>query len=116
MVIEDSLSGQTKKEMGYNQLITKISFIRIYHSVLYSQNNMNVLGIAKIPEEGVVKLRWRIVSKGKAFIFLQFWKVNEMRKREYWNDGIAYFYLNRAGKVRKIVLERVGSFVELRSR
>ena len=107
-MIEDSLSGRAKKEMGYNKLISKVSLIRIYHSIVYSQNIMNVLGIAKIPEEGVLKVRWRIVSRGKSLIFMQFWKVMEMRKKEYWNDGIVYFYLNKNGKVRKIVLEKVG--------
>ena len=96
--------------MGYNKLISKISMIRIYYSLMYSQNLMNMLGIAKVPEEGLVKVRWRIVSKGRALIFLQFWKIREMQSKEYWNDGIVSFYLNKRGKVRKICLDKVGTF------
>ena len=98
--------------MGINKLVSKISLIRIYHSLVYSQNIMNVLGIAKVPEDDLVKVRWRIVSKGKSLIFLQFWRVNEMRKKEYWNDGIVYFYLNKRGKVRKVTIDKVSHSVK----
>lgn len=106
------MSGKTKKTMGYNKLVSMVSMARIYHSMMYSQNVMNVLGIAKVPEDDLVKVRWRIVSKGKALIFLQFWRIMELRKKEYWNDGIVYFHLNKKGKARKIVLDKVSVSLE----
>ena len=67
---------------------------------------MKVLSIAKMSDESVVKVRWRIVSKGKWFAFLKFWKFKEMRTLEHWNDGIVRFDLNVQGKVKKITIDK----------
>lgn len=72
---------------------------------------MKVLSIAKIPDEGLVKLRWRISSRGRLWSFLQFWKVKDFKKKEFWNDGIVYFYLNKNGKVKRLVIEKVNFFL-----
>lgn len=107
VLIEDNQTDVSKKTRGYDELVKKISFIRIYYSLMYSQNNMNVLSIAKIPSEGLVKVRWRIVSRGKLLIFIKFWKFLDLTKKENWNDGIVYFYLDKTGKVNRIVIEKV---------
>lgn len=106
IAIEDNQSGITKIQYGLQNLVKKISFIRIYYSLMYSMNTMSVLSIAKIEDDGLVKLRWRIASKGRLLAFVQFWKLN-FHKKVYFNDGIVYFYLNKNGKVKRLIIEKV---------
>lgn len=81
---------------------------------MYSMNLMSVLSIAKIEADGLVKLRWRIQSKGRLLAFIQFWKFNTFNKKTHYNDGIVYFYLNKSGKVKKLIIEKVSAISVLK--
>lgn len=107
VTIDDHQTGTVVQYKGIPALIKRVSFIRIYYSLMYSFNIMSVLNIAKLPDEGLIKVRWRITSKGRLLIFLQFWRVRELTRKEYFNDGITSFYLNGNGKVHYILIEKV---------
>lgn len=59
---------------GLNYFITTISLLRLIGHVKYAFVKFEILKMTKHPEDGTIKLRWRIVGISGLRVFMRFWK------------------------------------------
>lgn len=96
MVFNDNIRGV--KLQGLTKYATRINLIKIYFTLRYSSNRMELLNLVKNPEESFIKVRWRIKSKPVFKTYLG---------KEIWNDGISTFHVNSNGKICSHICDNV---------
>lgn len=59
---------------GLNYFITTISLLRLIGHVKYAFVKFDILKMTKHPEDGTIKIRWRIIGISGLRVFMKFWK------------------------------------------
>lgn len=88
---------RTKRLQGLGQYALLVSTIKIYYFIKYSSSKVELLNLVKNPEESLVKIRWRVVSRPGVIRFLL--APFKFHNSEMWTDGISSFYVNKDGKI-----------------
>jgi len=74
------------------QYLMNISMLKILAHLRYQYVKLEVLRATTHPEDGTVRVRWRIIGRNSAFkIFFTPWKLN--RQAEDWHDGFSVFHV-----------------------
>ncbi|XP_020291991.1 uncharacterized protein LOC109858793 [Pseudomyrmex gracilis] len=99
---------------GISNYAKQLILIRTIGHLKYAHVKLHVLKITKHPEDGTVKVRWRICGISSWKVFVMFWKfrifkIHEAinRDSEVWYDGFSTYYLNGDGKVYKHVADKI---------
>ncbi|KAG1687440.1 hypothetical protein GQR58_008335 [Nymphon striatum] len=90
IIFYNNITGVTKE--GLQQYSMYLSKIKALGHLLYARINMNILKITSHPEDGTVRIRWRIS-------IVTFWKLfSKFRK---YIDGFSIFYIGNDGLIYK---------------
>ncbi|XP_011304356.1 uncharacterized protein C6orf136 homolog [Fopius arisanus] len=107
----NNLKGTSSK--GINNYIKQILYLRTSAHVMYAYVKFDILKITMHPDEGTVKVRWRIRGLSGLKVFAMFWKLKilkiseSMRALESWHDGLSTFYVGSDGLVFKHVADKM---------
>ena len=101
-----------KKTIGLSKYSLQMALIRIIGHFKYVQVTLVIVKITSHPEEGTIKVRWRIagLSNTKA---LSFWRYRPGKFKEHlmddsqWTDGFSTFYIGTDGLVFKHRVDQV---------
>ncbi|VVC24201.1 Hypothetical protein CINCED_3A004961 [Cinara cedri] len=72
LVFENNIRGT--KTIGLHYFMTTISILRLMGHIKYAFVKFDILKITKHPEDGTIKVRWRIKGITGMKVFLKFWK------------------------------------------
>lgn len=112
MVFENNFWGNNELFRGVNQYATQMMKFRAYTHLKYAHVHMEVMSSACLPEEGIVRVQWRIVGLSQ-FKALKFWKYTawsygkSFREDAEWIDGVSIFHVNKDGLVVKHRMDRM---------
>nr|XP_045598649.1 uncharacterized protein LOC123758369 [Procambarus clarkii] len=99
------------KTVGLMSYVRQVALLRTVGHFKFAHVRFEILKITKHPEDGTVRVRWRIVGLSGLKAMFQFWKfklwdwkgiVNQM---ESWYDGFSTFYVGGDGLVYKHVAD-----------
>lgn len=96
IVFIDNIRGV--KLQGLSRYALRISLVKYFFIVRYSQNRMELLNLVKNSEESFIKVRWRIKSKPVLKTYLG---------KEIWTDGISTFHVDNNGKICSHICDNV---------
>ncbi|XP_060523560.1 uncharacterized protein C6orf136 homolog [Cylas formicarius] len=111
IVFEDNIRHIRTK--GLYNYAKQVAFLRTVGHFKFAYVNFDILKITQHPEEGTIKVRWRIKGVSALYVMLKFWKVKVWRskeiieKSENWYDGFSVFYVNSDGVIFKHVAEKM---------
>ncbi|CAH0389906.1 unnamed protein product [Bemisia tabaci] len=113
VIIEDHLKTY-KRTVGVHHLVQKLGYMRFWGHLKFSYVKFYVLKMTSHPEEGCIKVRWRIagITTFKTYFQfwkLKFWKFKEMleKEEEVWYDGFMIIHLNSNGLIGKIYIDKM---------
>ncbi|XP_071152432.1 uncharacterized protein [Mytilus edulis] len=101
-----------RKTSGIGMYSLNLSVIRILAYFKYTQITVQLLKITVHPEDGAVKVRWRVAGLSNT-ASLKFWNFYPGKYREnvekdsQWTDGLSTYYINKHGMVYKHVVDNV---------
>jgi len=112
LVFENNIRGT--KTVGLHYFISMISILRLLGHLKYAFVKFDVLKITKHPEDGTIKVRWRIKGISGMKIFVNLWKFKLWNLEaaikenvESWHDGFSIFYLGSDGLVHKLTADKM---------
>ncbi|XP_026817908.1 uncharacterized protein C6orf136 homolog [Rhopalosiphum maidis] len=112
LVFENNIRGT--KSVGLEYFMSIISILRLMGHIKYAFVKFDILKITKHPEDGTIKIRWRIKGISGMKVFLKFWKfrlwnLEQVIKEnvESWHDGFSIFYLGSDGLVHKLTADKM---------
>ncbi|RWS04972.1 hypothetical protein B4U79_10331 [Dinothrombium tinctorium] len=114
IVFEDNIRGV--KTSGIFAYVNNLRLLKILLYVKYSSIKVELLKITQHPEDGTVKVRWRIAGYPGYFkllfgIFRKYrpsFRVGTVTKDiTEWIDGFSIFYINSDGKICRHVCDKV---------
>ncbi|XP_029343676.1 uncharacterized protein C6orf136 homolog [Acyrthosiphon pisum] len=112
LVFENNIRGT--KSVGLEYFMTTISLLRLMGHIKYAFVKFDILKITKHPEDGTIKVRWRIKGISGLKVFMKFWKfrlwnLEQVIKEnvESWHDGFSVFYLGSDGQVHKLTADKM---------
>ncbi|XP_025198600.1 uncharacterized protein C6orf136 homolog [Melanaphis sacchari] len=115
LVFENNIRGT--KSVGLEYFMSTISILRLMGHLKYAFVKFDILKITKHPEDGTIKMRWRIKGISGMKVFLKFWKfrlwnLEQVIKEnvESWHDGFSIFYLGSDGLVHKLTADKMQPF------
>ncbi|XP_022203710.2 uncharacterized protein LOC111060353 [Nilaparvata lugens] len=111
LIFENNYRGV--RLVGLSNYVTSISLMKLGSHLKFAYVKFEIINITKHPEEGSVKLRWRIRGLSGLKVFLLFWRIkvwklkDTIKDHETWYDGFSVFYVNGEGKIYKHVLDKM---------
>lgn len=112
LVFENNIRGT--KSVGLEYFMSTISILRLMGHIKYAFVKFDILKITKHPEDGTIKIRWRIKGISGMKVFMKFWKfrlwnLEQVIKEnvESWHDGFSIFYLGSDGRVHKLTADKM---------
>jgi len=112
LVFENNIRGT--KSVGLEYLIITVSMLRLLGHIKYAFVKLDILKITKHPEDGTIKVRWRIKGITGLKVFMKFWKfrlwnMDQVIKEnvESWHDGFSIFYLGPDGLIYKLTADKM---------
>ncbi|XP_025406563.1 uncharacterized protein C6orf136 homolog isoform X3 [Sipha flava] len=112
LVFENNIRGT--KSVGVEYFMSMISILRLMGHLKYAFVKFDILKITKHPEDGTIKIRWRIKGISGMKVFFKFWKfslfnLEQVIKEnvESWHDGFSIFYLGSDGKIHKLTADKM---------
>lgn len=99
--------------VGLYNYVKQIALLRCIGHLKYAYVRFEILKITQHPEEGTIKVRWRITGISGMKVFLQFWRYKLwqwrelMGKQEAWYDGFSTFYVSSKGVVTSHVADKM---------
>ncbi|CAG0915797.1 unnamed protein product [Notodromas monacha] len=106
-LLQVSLFTPRRGIVAYSQ---QVGFLRTVGHFKYAYVKFDVLKITKHPEEGTVKVRWRIRGMTGWRVMVLFWRYKILRyqkmmdeQHEVWHDGFSIFHVEDDGLVSKHV-------------
>jgi len=110
LVFEDRIRG--KRIEGLMNYIKFVNLIRILAHIKFVYVRFHILKLTKHPEDGTIRIRWRIAGMGVMRLALryipdQMWKRGNMDKATpSWYDGYSTFHIDGNNKIYKHVADR----------
>jgi len=111
IVLEDNIRG--KRLEGIVKYRNAISLMKILCHFRFVYVRFHILGITEHPEDGTVRIRWRIAGMGMIKMCLkyfpaQMWKRGNLDKAaDTWYDGYSTFYVDNDDKIYKHRADKV---------
>jgi hypothetical protein len=111
LVFENNIRG--KRTVGLYHYVKQIALLRTVGHLKFAYVKFEILKITMHPEDGTVKIRWRIrgISGLKVlFMFWKYklWKLKEMlHDQQLWYDGFSTFYVGGDGLVYRHVADKM---------
>lgn len=111
LIFENNIRGTVTKGLIY--YIQQISLLKVVGHLKFAYVSMDILKITAHPEEGSVKVRWRIKGLSSFKVMVTFWKTklwntkDSIDKSEKWYDGFSTFYVNDEGLIYKHIVDKM---------
>uniref|UniRef100_A0A1B6G2B4 Uncharacterized protein n=1 Tax=Cuerna arida TaxID=1464854 RepID=A0A1B6G2B4_9HEMI len=112
LIFENNIRGT--KTVGIFHYVRQIALLRMIGHFKFAYVKFDILKITSHPEDGTVKVRWRIRGISGMKVFFNFWKFNILnmkesveREQESWYDGFSVFFVDGEGKVFKHVVDKM---------
>lgn len=90
MVFEDNI--RKRRIEGVHNYMYNITFTKILSHIRYSHVKLHILKITQHPEDGTVRVRWRVVGLKGWKVILTFWRFRLFKLRQeispYNSDGL----------------------------
>lgn len=109
IVFENRIRGTTTE--GLIPYVKQVALLRTVGHLKFAHVKFEILKITKHPEDGTVRVRWRIRGLSGLKAMLQFWKIKlwdweGVRKQMVnWYDGFSTFYVGGDGLVYRHVAD-----------
>nr|CAG4650317.1 EOG090X09QP [Sida crystallina] len=111
IVFDNRIRGKCTK--GIYSYVQQVALLRCIGHIKFAYVRFDVLKITQHPEEGTVKVRWRITGISGLKIFLNFWRYklwqwkDLMAKQESWYDGFSTFHVSSDGLVHLHIADKM---------
>lgn len=111
LVFENNIRGMRTE--GLYHYVKQIALLRTVGHLKYAYVTFEILKITKHPEDGTVRVRWRIRGISALKVMLQFWKYKLWKLKEIfegqeaWYDGFSVLYVGSDGLVSKHVVDKI---------
>ncbi|XP_059480999.1 uncharacterized protein LOC132199915 [Neocloeon triangulifer] len=111
VVFENNIRG--KKTVGLYNYVKQVALLRTVGHLKFAYVKFEILKITSHPDEGSVKIRWRIRGISAMRVMLKFWKfriwnMKEIwEKQEAWYDGFSIFYVGSDGAIYKHIADKM---------
>lgn len=109
IVFENKLRGT--RTVGLFPYVRQTAFLRTVGHLKFAYVKFQILKITKHPEDGTIKVRWRITGISGLKALFQFWKIRlwdwktVTSQMESWYDGFSIFSVGEDGLVYKHVAD-----------
>lgn len=111
MIFDNCVSKmRTKTIQAYKK---QLDLLKMYCRIRYKPLTMDLLKVTTHPEDGSIRVRWRIRGTGRIKGFINTWKERLFRNyvpplnHEEWLDGFSVFYVYGDGLIHKHILMRM---------
>jgi len=111
MVLQDNIRGV--KMVGLDKYMLLINTMRVLAHIRFVYVRMSILSLTKEKEEGIIKVRWRVVGLGMGRMVLRYFpdrlwdKGNMERMSPAYIDGFSKFYVASDSKIYQHTVDRV---------
>nr|CAG4641031.1 EOG090X09QP [Eulimnadia texana] len=111
IVFENRIRG-VRTEGLYNY-VKQVALLRTVGHLKFAYVRFEILKITMHPEEGTIKIRWRINGISGLKVMLNFWRYKlwewkeMMNKQEAWYDGFSTFHVGSDGLVHLHVADKM---------
>lgn len=111
LVFENNIRGT--KTVGAYHYVKQVALLRTVGHLKFAYVKMDVLKMTTHPEDGTIKVRWRIRGISGLKVMLFFWKYKVWNVKEAftdldsWYDGFSTFYVGGDGLVHKLVVDKM---------
>uniref|UniRef100_A0A1B6KL10 Uncharacterized protein n=1 Tax=Graphocephala atropunctata TaxID=36148 RepID=A0A1B6KL10_9HEMI len=112
LIFENNIRGT--RTVGLFHYVRQIALLRMIGHFKFAYVKFDILKITSHPEDGSVKVRWRIKGISGMKVFFNFWKFSILnmkesieREQESWYDGFSVFFVDGEGKVFKHVVDKM---------
>uniref|UniRef100_A0A182N0F9 Uncharacterized protein n=1 Tax=Anopheles dirus TaxID=7168 RepID=A0A182N0F9_9DIPT len=111
LIFENNIRGMRTE--GLYHYVKQIALLRTVGHLKYAYVTFEILKITKHPEDGTVRVRWRIRGISALKVMLQFWKYKLWKLKEIfdgqeaWYDGFSVLYVGSDGLVSKHVVDKI---------
>lgn len=111
IVFENRIRGT--RTVGLYNYVKEVALLRCVGHLKYAYVRFEILKITQHPEEGTIKVRWRICGISGLKVLLQFWRYKlwqwkeVLQKQESWYDGFSTFHVSSKGLVTLHVADKM---------
>nr|SVE75882.1 EOG090X09QP [Daphnia hispanica] len=111
IVFDNRIRGT--RTVGLFNYVKQVALLRCVGHLKYAYVRFEVLKITQHPEEGTIKVRWRICGISGLKVLLQFWRYKLwqwkelLQKQESWYDGFSTFHVSSKGLVTLHVADKM---------
>lgn len=112
LVFENNIRGI--RTVGLIRYVRQVALLRTIGHLKFAYVKFEILKITSHPEDGTVKVRWRIRGISGLKVFMHLWKFKlwEMRQmfdenQEAWYDGFSIFCVGSDGLVYKHIADKM---------
>lgn len=111
MVFEDNI--RNVRTEGLLNYVKQVALLRTVGHFKFAYVKFDILKMTQHPEDGTVRIRWRIRGISTAKVMLKFWKFKFWKIKDSfdqvanWYDGYSTFYVNQDGKIFKHVADKM---------
>ncbi|KAF4532551.1 hypothetical protein B566_EDAN010843 [Ephemera danica] len=111
LIFENNIRGI--RTVGLYNYVKQVALLRTVGHLKFAYVKFEILKITSHPEDGTVKIRWRIRGISALKVMLTFWKYKlwnikeAFEHQESWYDGFSTFYVGEDGSVHKHVADKM---------
>lgn len=111
LIFQDNIRG--RQTVGIYNYVKTIALLRTVGHLKYAYVTFTIIRITQHPEEGVIRVRWRISGISGLKVMFMFWKYKlwELKKafqeQESWYDGFSTFYVGSDGLIYKHIADKM---------
>ncbi|XP_019888780.1 uncharacterized protein C6orf136 homolog isoform X2 [Ooceraea biroi] len=112
MVFVNNIRGVTT--VGVGNYAKQMILLRMIGHLKFAYVKCDIVKITMHPEDGTIKVRWRIRGVTGFRMFFSFWKYKIWKIRdaidkdhELWYDGFSTYYVNGEGKIYKHIADKM---------
>jgi len=111
VVLQDNIRGV--KVVGLEKYMLLVNMMKLLAHMRFVYVRMHLLSITKEEEEGIIKLRWRVVGLGFLRLVLRYFpdklweKGNMERMSPSYIEGYSIFYVDSNSKIYHHTMDRV---------
>jgi len=111
MVLQDNIRG--KRFEGLDQYMKIVNLLKLTAHIRFVYVRFHILKMTKHPEDGSIRIRWRIAGLGMVRMLVRYFpdkmwmKGNMDRAAPSWYDGISTFHVGGDDRIYKHTLDRL---------
>lgn len=111
LIFENNIRGI--RTVGIYHFVKQVALLRTVGHLKFAYVKFDILKITSHPEDGSVRVRWRIRGVSGLKVFLLFWRIKlwklkeTVKSEESWYDGFSIFYVGGDGKVYKHIADKM---------